>query len=367
MTTFPPDWKRPTDEMILLIQEAANLFGVPENLVYGVIRKESNFDRKARGSRHAGNSEVLATNYANHKDVVIPGNNPKKLTWGKMFPKEKDWTTYGLMQLLPYQLVGKTAGVPVGAKLSDLYKSAPNIRLGVAYLGALHKKFPDSWGLVLVHYNATPGYAMQVAGYITALNDANKGSVVTAGGVYVGDEQEFVWPAGWVKPSAKYIAAAKEAAEKYGVPIENIFAITRKESSRFSPSVMGRVLKTSYERVKDMVIPNSGGMTWGQKFSADQWRALGIMQVLPFNLFGVPGLLKANAPVTAALDTRLNVLAGARVLKQWFDKTGSWEDAILKYNGAKSYQKEVLGYRDEFVAAQPKSGEEVAPQEPEQV
>lgn len=170
--------------------------------------------------------------------------------------------------------------------------------------------------------------------------------------VYIGAEAPIVWPESWVKPSKAYLAAAAEASARYDVPIENIFAITRKESSRFSPSVKGRQLLSSYNRVKDKVIPGSGGVTWGEKYSPDEWHAIGIMQVLPFNIFGVPGLLKANAPKEAAYDTRINVLAGTRYLRGLYDKLGSWEDAILRYNGSKIYLREVLAFRDEYRAAQ---------------
>jgi soluble lytic murein transglycosylase-like protein len=170
--------------------------------------------------------------------------------------------------------------------------------------------------------------------------------------VYIGEEPPIVWPESWVKPSKAYLAAAAEASAKYEVPIENIFAITRKESSRFSPTVKGRQLMTSYNRVKDKVIPGSGGVTWGEKIAPEDFRALGVMQVLPFNIFGVPGLLKWNAPLDAALDTRINVLAGTRVLRQFYDKLGNWEDAIWKYNGSKIYLREVLAFREEYRAAQ---------------
>ncbi len=170
--------------------------------------------------------------------------------------------------------------------------------------------------------------------------------------VFIGDEPAIAWPEAWPRPSKAYLAAAVEASKRYDVPIENIFAITRKESHRFSPTVKGRQLAASYNRVKDMVIPGSGGVTWGERFAPEEWRAYGIMQVLPYNLIGVPGLLKWNAPKEQMLDTRLNVLAGARVLRQWHDKLGNWEDAIWKYNGARSYQREVLAFREEYRAAQ---------------
>jgi hypothetical protein len=170
--------------------------------------------------------------------------------------------------------------------------------------------------------------------------------------VFVGADDNFTWPDGWKKPSQTYLLAAKEAAAKYDVPIENIFAITRKESADFSPKARGRQLLKSYNRVKNKPIPGGNGLTWGDKYAPEEWHAYGIMQVLPFNLYGIPGLLKASAPKDAAFDTRINVLAGTRVLRQLFDKLGNWEDAIWKYNGSKGYMREVLAYRNEFRAAQ---------------
>jgi soluble lytic murein transglycosylase-like protein len=76
------------------------------------------------------------------------------------------------------------------------------------------------------------------------------------------------------------------------------------------------------------------------------------MQVLPFNVYGVPGLLKASASKEAAYDTRTNVFAGTRYLRGLFDKYGNYEDAIWKYNGSKGYMREVLAFRETFRAAQ---------------
>lgn len=169
---WPSDWGKPTKEMIAVIEEAVDKFEIPENLLYSLIRKESNFNPKLRGYKHAGNSETFAASYEKYKGVVIPGSNPKKITWGQMFPKPRDWTPYGLCQLMPYHVVGKTGGVKPGASLSELYKVAPNIRLSCSLLAALHKKYPDSWGMVLVRYNGAKSYAIQVAGYMSAFNQS---------------------------------------------------------------------------------------------------------------------------------------------------------------------------------------------------
>jgi len=158
------------------------------------------------------------------------------------------------------------------------------------------------------------------------------------------------WPIKWRKPTAEILAAVKEASVKYDVPEEIIFAVIRKESS-FNPKVRGVVLKGSYARNKDIKIPGSS-ITWGEKFAEDEWRALGICQVVNFNLFGVRGLLKASDPISKAFDVRTNVMAGARVLKILYDKYGTWEESVWQYNGSKKYQREVFAFLETFRAAQ---------------
>ena len=160
------------------------------------------------------------------------------------------------------------------------------------------------------------------------------------------------WPAGWRKPTREILTAVSNASELYGVPEDIIHAVIRKESSH-DPKLRGyKPLKASYARNKDIAIPGGGGLTWGQKFDEDGWRAYGIMQVLPFNLWGVKGLLKASAPISAAFDVRTNILGGARVLKILFDKFGTWEDAVWKYNGSHAYQREVFAFLNTYRAAQ---------------
>lgn len=161
------------------------------------------------------------------------------------------------------------------------------------------------------------------------------------------------WPAGWRTPSAKVAAAVTEASAEFAVPEDYIWAVMRKES-HFDPSLRGyRALAASYARNRDVKIPGGGGLTWGEKFDEDGWRAYGLMQVLPFNLFGVKGILKASDPISKAFDVRTNVRAGARVLKILRDKYGNWEDAVWRYNGSKAYMRQVLAFRDELLAARP--------------
>jgi len=168
--------------------------------------------------------------------------------------------------------------------------------------------------------------------------------------VFIGADAPL-WPAGWRKPSAEILKAVAEASKEFDVPEDVILAVIRKESN-FDPKLWGyKALKASYARNKDMKIPGSK-TTWGEKFTEDQWRAIGVMQVLAFNLFGVKGILKAGAPIEDAFKVRTNVRAGARVLHILYEKYGTWEDAVWKYNGSRVYQREVFAFREEFRAAQ---------------
>ena len=160
------------------------------------------------------------------------------------------------------------------------------------------------------------------------------------------------WPAGWRKPSQAVLAAVAAASVKYEVPEDIILAVIRKESSDFNPRARGVVLKGSYARNKDLPIPRGGGITWGQKFRESDWGAWGIMQVVPFNLYGDGRLIKVSEPLTAMFDVKRNVMGGARVLKILFDKYGTWEDAVYRYNGSKKYQREVFAFLAELRAAQ---------------
>lgn len=171
-----------------------------------------------------------------------------------------------------------------------------------------------------------------------------------APGVFIGADAPL-WPPGWRRPTAAMIAAVAAASAKYDVPEDYIWAVIRKESNATAGLRGYKALKASYARNKDIRIPGSK-ITWGEKFTEDEWRALGVCQVLPFNLFGVPGILKAADPISKAFDVRTNIMAGTRVLKILYDKYGTWADAVWKYNGSKMYMREVLAFRETFLAAQ---------------
>lgn len=170
--TLPPDWGKPTPAIVATVEEAAEKFAVPREILYSVIRKESNFNPTLKGYKNATNSDTFRKSYERYKDQVIPGRNPRKLTWGQMFAPE-DWTAYGLMQLLPYHIVGKTGGVPVGAPLAKLFDPVSNIRLAAAYLSVLYRKH-GTWDEALRIYNGSRVYVRMVLAYV----DEFKGAVV---------------------------------------------------------------------------------------------------------------------------------------------------------------------------------------------
>jgi len=160
---LPPDWGKPTPAIVQVVEEAAQVSGVPREILYSIIRKESNFNPRLVGYKNATNSETFRKSYERYKEQIIPGRNPQGLTWGQMFRPE-DWTAYGLMQLLPYHVVGKTGGVKPGAPLAQLFDATKNIRLAVAYLTALYRKHGD-WSKVLQVYNGSTVYVRMVLAY----------------------------------------------------------------------------------------------------------------------------------------------------------------------------------------------------------
>jgi soluble lytic murein transglycosylase-like protein len=172
------------------------------------------------------------------------------------------------------------------------------------------------------------------------------------------------WPAGWPGAVPVIHDAVAEASATFGVPAEILYGIMRKESA-FKTKLVGYknatedttspayspTFRTSYERNKDLRIPGSR-ITWGEKFTPEQWTALGICQLVPFNLVGKKYGVKAGAPWAALFDVRTQVMCAGDLLKTLFDKYGDWETAVLRYNGARSYQREVLAFAETFRAAQ---------------
>lgn len=165
---WPAGWRKPTDEMIAVIEQAAQQFDVPVELLYSVIRKESNFNPKAKGYKHGGNSPTYAKSYEKYKNLTIP--NSGGMTWGQMF-KLEDWRPYGLCQLNAYHLVGTTGGVKAGP-ISNLFSVVPNVRRAAALLASLKQK-RESWDDVLQAYNGSSAYRKEVAGFIVAFKEAN--------------------------------------------------------------------------------------------------------------------------------------------------------------------------------------------------
>ena len=167
----PDGWNKPTAEMVAVVKQASEQFEVPEEILFGIIRKESNFKTKLDGYKHGGNSEMFRKSYERYKDKVIPGKNPQKITWGMMFKTPESWRPRGLTQIMPYHIVGKAGGVAPGAPLSDLYDVPKVIRLAAAYLKALHDKNAN-WTEAVRIYNGSASYARQVAAYMVELKKA---------------------------------------------------------------------------------------------------------------------------------------------------------------------------------------------------
>ena len=183
--------------------------------------------------------------------------------------------------------------------------------------------------------------------------------------VAVGDEGDIQWPPGWRPAPQNVVDAVNEASAKFGVPRDIILSILWKES-RFNPKLVGyknattdtsskaysKTFRASYERNKDLRIPGSS-MTWGEMFpDPTRWTAIGICQLLNFNLVGKRYGVKAGAPWSSLFDVRTQILCCGDLLKTLYDKYGDWPTAILRYNGASSYRREVLGYVDALKAAQ---------------
>ena len=181
----------------------------------------------------------------------------------------------------------------------------------------------------------------------------------------VGDDGDINWPPGWRPAPQNVVDAVNEASAKFGVPRDIILSILWKES-RFNPKLVGYknattdtsskayspTFQASYARNKDLRIPGGGGMTWGQMFTPERWTATGVMMLLPYNIVSKPDGVKAGAPYAQLFDVRKNILCGTKLLADLYAKYGDWPTAILRFNGAKSYQREVLANVDALKQAQ---------------
>jgi soluble lytic murein transglycosylase-like protein len=170
---LPEGWNKPTPAIIRAVEQSSREFDVPEDLLYGMIRKETNFRPTLQGYKHGGNSQTFRESWERNKDKVIPGKNASGLTWGDMFPTPESWRPMGLCQLMPFHLVGKTGGIKAGEPLEGMYDVLRQCRIAASYLRALFNKH-GSWGEALRIYNGSSAYVRMVASYITEM----KGSTV---------------------------------------------------------------------------------------------------------------------------------------------------------------------------------------------
>lgn len=155
------------------------------------------------------------------------------------------------------------------------------------------------------------------------------------------------FPADWKEPPAEIRKAIDEAAEEYGIQPEILYSIGRRET-QFTKLSVGKkhggnneTYRKSYERNRDKKIPGSS-MTWGEMFTAEQWRPYGYLQLNPYHLVGSGKPFKAGVALTQLFDVRAQARAAAKLLVQLLKKTdGDWTRAILLFNGDKSYRRDV--------------------------
>lgn len=162
----------------------------------------------------------------------------------------------------------------------------------------------------------------------------------------------IAFPADWKEPPAEIRKAADEAAAEhdpeglYGLR-ELLYGIGRRETQFTKLSVgkkhggNNKTYANSYARNKDKKIPGSD-MTWGEMFTAEQWRPYSWLQLNPYHLVGRGKPHKAGVPLTNLFDPKAAARAACRLLIELYKKTGGdWTKALLLYNGDKSYRADV--------------------------
>lgn len=169
IAAFPADWKEPPAEVRAAFDEIAPEHGIQPEILYGIARRETQFQVKSIGKKTAANSAVYARSYAKYKDQKIPGSS---LTWGEMFAPEQ-WAPWGVLQLNPYHLVGKGKPVKAGAPLTELLKPRNQARAAAKLLVQLYKKADGDWARAILLYNGDKSYRRDVALNIAALRAAN--------------------------------------------------------------------------------------------------------------------------------------------------------------------------------------------------
>lgn len=160
------------------------------------------------------------------------------------------------------------------------------------------------------------------------------------------------FPADWRPPAAEIRKAVDDAANEYdpdgayGLQ-EIMYAIGWRETNYTKLSVGKKngannaTYAASYAKLKDEKIPGSS-MTWGEMFAPEQWAPFGFMQLNPYHLVGRGKPFKAGVPLTELFNPVAQARAAAALLVLYYKKTGGdWTQALLRYNGSKSYRADV--------------------------
>jgi len=162
----------------------------------------------------------------------------------------------------------------------------------------------------------------------------------------------IAFPADWREPPAEIRKAVDEAAAEYDADgafglREILYGIGRRET-QFTKLSVGKkhgennaTYARSYAKHKDQKIPGSS-TTWGEMFTAEQWRPYSFMQLNPYHLVGKGKPHKAGADLTRLFEPKAAARAAAALLVYLHKKAkGDWTKAILLYNGDSSYRADV--------------------------
>jgi hypothetical protein len=83
------------------------------------------------------------------------------------------WAPWGMMQLNPYNIVGKGLPVKAGAPLTELFNPRNQARAAAKLLVQLNKKAEGDWARTILLYNGNTQYRRDVAQNIIDLRTAN--------------------------------------------------------------------------------------------------------------------------------------------------------------------------------------------------
>jgi hypothetical protein len=156
------------------------------------------------------------------------------------------------------------------------------------------------------------------------------------------------FPDDWPRPSGALLRDLDAAAAAAKVPRALMYAVARRESA-FNPRAKGKVhaanskgFARSFDAYKARTIPGSS-LTWGEMFPRpEDWTAHGVCMLLPFNIVGRQGGVRAGAALSDLLKPKPNTYRAARMLADAYQKSGAWAHALRAYNNSSKYVNEVL-------------------------